>query len=87
MLECQLEINSLGGAKKILMTITTTTTTTTDREKEHMSTMSLCNVVDQLHDKHRLTHPSSTKQKNLTTTLIGCQMVHNLKNHQNKNNM
>jgi hypothetical protein len=77
MLECQLEINSLGGAKKIMMTITTTTI---DREKEYMSTMSLCNVVDQLHDKHRLTHPSSTKQTNLTTTLIWCQKVHNLKN-------
>jgi hypothetical protein len=79
MLECQLETKRLGGVKKIMMTIITTTTTI-DREKEHMSTMSLCNVVDQLHDKYRLTHPSSTKQTNLTTTLIWCQKVHNLKN-------
>jgi hypothetical protein len=41
--------------------------------------MSLGNVVDQLHDKHCFAHTSSTKQTNLTTTLIWCQEIHNLK--------
>jgi hypothetical protein len=46
--------------------------------------MSLCNVVDQLHDEHWFTNPSSAKQTNLATTLIWCQKVHNLKIHQEK---
>ena len=40
--------------------------------------MTLCNVVDQLHDKHCLTNTSTTEQANLTTFHIRLQQVNHL---------
>ena len=40
--------------------------------------MALGNVVDKLHDEHRLTHASATEQANLTTFHIRLQQVDHL---------
>ena len=40
--------------------------------------MTLGDVVDKLHDKHRLTHTGTTEQANLTTLHVGLQQVNHL---------
>lgn len=40
--------------------------------------MSLCYVVDELHDEHGLPHSGTTKQSNLATTLVGGKEIHHL---------
>ncbi len=41
-------------------------------------TVSFGNVIDQLHDEHRLPNTSTTKKTNLTTFLIGREEIDNL---------
>ena len=46
--------------------------------------MTLCNVVDQLHDKHRLSYTGTTEESNLTTLHVRLQKVNHL-NTRSKN--
>ena len=40
--------------------------------------MSLCNVVDKLHDEHGLTYTSTTEESDLTTLHVGLKQVDHL---------
>eukprot|EP01018_Ginkgo_biloba_P027049 Gb_07288 [translate_table: standard] len=50
----------------------------THTSKDGKPTMGLGNIIDQLHNKHGFPNTSSTKQPNLSSTLIWCKKVHNL---------
>lgn len=41
-------------------------------------TMSFGNVVNQLHDKHRLSHSCTSEKTNLASTLVWRQQIHDL---------
>jgi hypothetical protein len=45
---------------------------------QRQRTVRLGDVVNELHDEHRLAHPSTTKQADLATTLVWRQEVHDL---------
>ena len=42
-------------------------------------TMSFSNIVNKFHDKHSFSYTSTTKQPNLSSSLIWCKQVNNLK--------
>jgi hypothetical protein len=42
-------------------------------------TMSFGNIVYKFHDKHRFSYTSTSKQPNLTTSLVWCKKINNLK--------
>lgn len=44
-------------------------------------TMSLGNVVDELHDEHCLAHTSSSEEPNLASTLVWSEHIHHLPQH------
>jgi len=43
-----------------------------------LRTVSLGNVVDELHDKHSLPHSCSAEQPDLASTLVGGEQIHHL---------
>lgn len=45
--------------------------------------MSLGNIVDKLHDKNSLPNTSSTKQANLSSSLVWCKEINNLYKKEN----
>ena len=45
---------------------------------ELVRTVSLGDVVDELHDEHGLAHSSTAKEANLASRSVGCQQVNDL---------
>ena len=58
--------------------IVTLTGALTDTGEHGETTVSLSDVVNQLHDEHGLTDTSTTEETNLTTLGVGAQKVDNL---------
>lgn len=44
----------------------------------HIYTMSLCDIVDKFHNKHSFSYTSTTKQSNLSSSLVWCKEINNL---------
>jgi peptide chain release factor 1 len=58
--------------------IVTLTSTLTDTDEDGVTTMSLSNVVNQLHDEDSLTDTGTTEKTDLTTTSIGGKKIDDL---------
>jgi len=48
------------------------------KNKLKAHTMSFCNIVNKFHNKHSFSYTSTTKQPNLSSSLIRCKQINNL---------
>ena len=58
-----------------MVQIVTLTSTLADTSEHRVTTMGLCNIVDQLLDKHSLSDTSAPEKANLSSTSIWCKQV------------